>query len=134
MLIISDPSKIILEDLNIDSISINDSSSFLKNIANQLFTQEQLDLCWYPASERYREPVHDLFNEAYNFVAEGQDFTETVFGKLILRVLPTCQEVAIWYSDNFQDLPSSNDEKEFVKLISYEMQKGLGETYLRFKQ
>ena len=131
MLIVGIQPKDTLESLGIIGHTIYDSNNFLREVANQLFSKNQIQSCWYPESEVIGS-VHDLFNEAYKNIQQGMSINETVVGNLLLNVLPLCEEIVLWYSDDFHDLPCIENTEKFMSTISCDLMQDSGELYLRF--
>lgn len=133
ILIIGNPPENTLQKLGLVSISIHQSPDFLKKIANQLFIDDQLSLCWYPKSKNEKS-VHDLFTDAAINLQEGWNVNETIIGSLLFAVLPISQEIIIWYANDFHDLDCLKEIPVFMNTINFESSKGSWKICLRFKK
>jgi hypothetical protein len=109
--------------------SIDEADKFQKDIAHELFTNEQLKYCWCLK----RESVHDLFSQAQLQISEGENIEKTIIGKLLLRLFRSCQEIVLWYSADFNDLPEFTDIEAAMNEISSALMESDGEVYLRFR-
>jgi hypothetical protein len=116
------------QNMDVVCQSIYESDRFLR-IAHKLFTDEQLKSCWSLEGEL----VHDLFSDAQTQISEGISIEETRIGQLLLRLFRSCQEVVLWYSSDFDDLPEFTDIEAAMKEISSELMRSAGEIYLRFR-
>jgi hypothetical protein len=133
MLIVGNPPQNTLQELDMISISIDSScDSFLKRMANTLFTKEQLTLCWYPESKIIGD-VHSLFNDAYSSVQNEIDIGNTSIGKLLLKLTLISHEIVLWYGSDLYNLSRTEDARIFMNTISSNLQEGAGELYLRFE-
>ena len=131
MLIVGIEPKSTLKSLGVVAHKISDSKDSFREIASQLLSEKQIPLCWYPESEVIGS-VHDLFNEAYKNIQQGIIFNETIIGTLLLNALPVCEEIVLWYSNDFFNLPCVENAKDFMSIIASDLMLDSGEMYLRF--
>jgi uncharacterized protein YpmS len=120
------------QEANIVCRSIGEADEFSKKLAHQLFTDRQMELCWYPESLN-GESVHDLLSLARTHIMEGGDIKDTIIGQLLIKVFQLCDETVLWYSHDFDDLPEYTNIEIAMNEISCELIKMAGEIYLRFK-
>jgi hypothetical protein len=119
------------EYAGISFCSIEGDDGFLRKAAYQLFTKEQLQLCWYPKNAD-GELVDDLFTQAQSEILDGGIIYETEAGKLLLNLFQSCREVVLFYSNDFDDLPECTNIEIAIDRISAELTDFSGEVYLRF--
>jgi hypothetical protein len=102
---------------------------YLNKIACELFTEVQLESCWFLE----KDSVHDLFSLAIADISAGINIRQTIIGQLLLKLFQTCQEIVLWYSSDWNDLPEFTDIEAAMNEISLELMESAGEIYLRFK-
>jgi hypothetical protein len=108
---------------------IYESDKLSQRIARELFTDEQLKLCW----SLKKESVHDLFSLARTQISAGISIEATIIGQLLLRLFRSCQEIVLWYSSDFNNLPEFTDIEAAMNEISSTLMELAGEIYLRFR-
>jgi hypothetical protein len=112
--------------------SINEADEFLKKLAHQLFTDQQMESCWYPEGLN-GESVHDLLSLAEIYITEGGNIRDTIIGQLLIKVFQSCHETVLWYSHDFDNLPEFTNIEVAMNEISSELMEMAGEIYLKFK-
>jgi hypothetical protein len=117
------------QDLNSVCRSINEADRFLKKIARELFTEQQLQSCWYLE----KELAHDLFNRAQIQIFESKSLKETIIGQLLIKLFSSCEQIVCWYASDCNDLPEFTDIEIAMQYISSELIEPGGEIYLRFR-
>jgi hypothetical protein len=120
------------QQANIVCCSIDEADEFLKKLAHQLFTDRQMESCWYPEGLN-GELVHDLLSLARTHIMEGGNIKDTFIGQLLIKVFQSCHETILWYSDDFDDLPEFTNIEIAMNEISSELIVLAGEIYLKFK-
>jgi hypothetical protein len=128
MLIIGDRT----ENLDILCQSIDKADRFLKNAAHELFTNRQLQFCWYPEGT-HGESVHDLFSQAQTEILQGENIKDTVIGQLLIEIFRSSQEVVIWYSSDYNHLPEFTNIEIAMNKIYSDLTESSGEVYVRFR-
>lgn len=63
-----------LQNLDVAYHSIDTADKFLKDIAHELFTEEQLKFCWYIETWI----IHDLFSKAQTQLFYGEKIESTI--------------------------------------------------------
>jgi hypothetical protein len=116
------------QDLGFSCQSIDETDKFFK-IAQELFTQQQLQSCWYLDNEL----THELLSQARSHILAEHSIEKTIIGKLLVHLFRSCEEVVLWYSDDFSDLPEFTDVELVMPVISIDLMKLAGEIYLRFR-
>jgi hypothetical protein len=121
--IIGNPQKI---DIAYHSIDIADKS--LKDIAHRLFTEEQLKSCCYIEGWI----IHELFSEAQTQLFSGERIESTIVGQLLIKIFQSCQEIVLWYFDDFDDFPKFTNIEAAMNEISAQLIEISGEIHLIF--
>jgi hypothetical protein len=111
--------------------AIEKNSGFLNRIAQQIFTEEQLRGCWCPVNV-VGEIVHDLFSQAQTALLDGESIYDTIIGQCLVQLFQSCQEVVLWYSSDFDDLPQYTIIEVAMNEISTQLIIESGEVYLHF--
>jgi hypothetical protein len=115
----------------IEFSAIEKDSGFPNRIAHQIFTEEQLRVCWYPANVA-GEIVHDLFSQAQTALLEGESIYDTIIGQCLVQLFQSCQEIVLWYSSDFDDLPQYTIIEAAMNEISAQLIIESGEVFLHF--
>ncbi len=117
------------EDLEFPYRSIDKADKFFK-IAQRLFTDRQLQSCWYLENEL----THELLSQARSQISAGYSIEQTIIGKLLAQLFRSCEEVVLWYSNDFSELDEFTDIELVMPVISSELMQLAGEIYLHFKR
>jgi hypothetical protein len=120
------------QDANIVCRSIDEAAEFLKKLAHQLFTDRQMESCWYPEGLN-GESVHDLLKQSRTHMMEGRDIKDTLIGQLLIKAFRSCHETLLWYSHDFDNLPEFTNIEMAMNEISSELIELSGEIYLKFR-
>jgi hypothetical protein len=120
------------QEANIICHPIDGADNFLKNSAHQLFTNRQMELCWYPEGLN-GESVHDLLNQARIHIMEGGKIETTSVGQLLIKAFQSCHETLLWCSREFDDLPEFTNIEIAMNEISSDLTDLSGEIYLKFR-
>jgi hypothetical protein len=120
------------QEANIVCRSIDEKDEFFKQLAHQLFTERQMESCWYPEGLN-GESVHDLLSLARTHIMEGENIKDTVIGQLLIKLFRSCYEIVLWYGNDFDDLPEFINIEIAMNEISCDLITMAGEIYLRFK-
>ena len=100
--------------------SIDEKDEFFKEVAHQLFTDRQMESCWYPEGLN-GESVHDLLSLARTHIMEGGNIKDTVIGQLLIKLFRSCGEIVLWYSNDFDDLPEFTNTEIAMNEISCDL-------------
>jgi hypothetical protein len=119
------------QQANIVCRSIDEADEFLKKLAHQLFTDRQMESCWYPEGLN-GESVHDLLSLARTHIMEGGNIKDTIIGQLLIKAFQSCHKTVLWYSHDFDDLPEFTNVEIAMNEVSSELIKLAGEIYLKF--
>jgi hypothetical protein len=117
------------KDIDIVYYPIDTADRFLKDIAHQLFTEKQLKSCWYIEGWI----IHDLFSEAQTQLFDNQRIESTIVGQLLIKLFLSCQEIVLWYFDDFNDFPEFTDIELAMNEISSQLTELSGEIHLIFR-
>lgn len=110
---------------------IDEGSSFLLNVARNLFSSDDLTSCWYPEDD-LEGSTDELFTEAQRDIIDGTTFDSTRLGKLMYELLPVSKGIVFWYGDEYQNLPCVFTGAEAVAAVQSQLAVDAGEVYLRF--
>jgi hypothetical protein len=78
--------------------------------------------------------VAELFDEAYNSVAAGAAFSTTAAGLLLNEVLRTGESLALWWSNDWSNLPRLTSETDLVAEVTRQLSEEPGEVYVAWKR
>ncbi|PSB50877.1 hypothetical protein [Chamaesiphon polymorphus] len=117
------------QDLDSVSRAIHEADWFLKKMAQELFTDRQLQSCWYLE----KELAHDLFNQAQVQIFESKSLEETIIGQLLIKLFSSCEQIVCWYANDCDELPEFTNIELALQYISSELIQPGGEVYLRFR-
>jgi hypothetical protein len=76
----------------------------------------------------------DVSDDAQNKVVDGEAFEDTEFGRLARELSRTCSEVALWWGDDWTDLPVFERADEFVSDIGKQLAEPIGDVYSLFRR
>jgi hypothetical protein len=117
------------KDIDIAYYPIDIADKFSKYIAHQLFTEEQIKSCWYIEGWI----IHELFSDAQTQLFDNQRIESTIVGQLLIKLFRSCQEIVLWYFDDFDDFPEFTDIELAMNEISSQLTKSSGEIHLIFR-
>lgn len=80
------------------------------------------------------EDVGELFDEAHNAVYNGRAFVTTELSSFLAELLQTCESIALWWGNDWQDLPTAHTREQFVDEVVRQLREPTGEVYLRWKE
>jgi hypothetical protein len=118
-----------LQNLDVAYHSIDKADKFLKDIAHELFTEEQLKSCWYIEGWM----IHELFSKAQTQLFNGEKIESTMVGQLLIKIFQSCQEIVLWYFDDFDDFPKFTNIEAAMNEISAQLIEISGEIHLIFR-
>lgn len=122
-----------LDDLpNIELVEMNQAEEVVARAARQLFSSSDLAHCWYV---RDKQGCADtFFTEAQAAALDGDPLEKTRLYQVFNRALPTAKQVALWYGDEWQDLPVVTDEKSFFEHLKKDLESPTAESWMMFRR
>lgn len=121
------------ENLGILGLRIVDLSAggeLERRAAADLFSEADRVRCWYATKEGASPDA--LFTDAQAAMAEGVPFADTQIYKLLVSVITYIDKIAIWYSDDWGNLPIVTDAGMFLEKLEQDLRNGPAECWLLF--
>jgi hypothetical protein len=119
------------EDIsNIEVVQLSHAEAIIARAAQELFAPSEWMGCWYL---RDTEGCTDtLFTEAQAALLNGKPFEHTRLYRAFSRILPTARRVALWYGDDWANLPLVSDAKTFMERLKRDIESPTAEAWMLF--
>jgi hypothetical protein len=124
MLCVVDPKASVTTKLALRGIE--DHESWLQDVARALFPGRDVRV---PQTTE-GVSIGDMFTEAHNALYNGGEFNATLLQHLLTEVLKTCKSFALWWGDDWQDLPVISTEAMLLSELKSQLAAPIGDVYL----
>ena len=78
--------------------------------------------------------IDDLFTEAQVQLNDGLAFPATRLHSFLEQAMESCEDVVLWYSSDYSDLPMTSDREELLALVEAGVDSPLCECYIHWRR
>jgi hypothetical protein len=112
---------------NIELVPASGAGDFVVRATTQLYGSPEG--CWLAQLTDTKE-IDSLFSRAQADLAAGMTIEQTALGVFLDALIRQRVEIAMWYADEWQQLPTVCDFNEALRRIESALTEGSGEIYL----
>ncbi|MGN6186978.1 MAG: hypothetical protein ACTHQM_25360 [Thermoanaerobaculia bacterium] len=105
---------------------IEHCDSWLQEVARALFPRCEVRI---PRTKNGIS-IDGVFTEAHNALYNGREFDVTQLEHVLPEMLNTCKSVALWWGDEWQDLPVISSEAKLLSELKRQLAAPVGDVYL----
>ncbi len=116
---------------NIEVVEMSQAEEVVVRAGQQLFAPAELADCWYVRDAQGCSDT--FFTEAQAAVLDGLPLEKTRLYQLFRRTLPTAKRIALWYGDDWNDLPVVTDEQTFFEQLKRDLENPTAESWMMFR-
>lgn len=113
-------------------VDLAGAEALIQRGARSLFSAASRAQCWFVVDEQECPDV--LFTEAQRELQSDVAFQETRICKLFEQILPIAEKIALWYSDEWDDLPVVTDAAAFLRGLESALHTDTAECWLLFER
>ncbi len=106
---------------NVEVISLDRAEDVIVRAARDLFFAADWPSCWYLRDRG--GCTGTLFTEAQAALLDGASFEQTRLYSLFSRTLPTAKGIALWYGDDWSDLPPVSESRAFLDRLRQDVER-----------
>lgn len=115
---------------NLEVIPLDRAEDIVAQAARELFAPSEWPACWYLRDSK--GCTDTLFTEAQVALLDGAPFAETRLYRVFSRILPTAKKIALWYGDDWSNLPVVSDAQTFLQRLRQDVERPTAESWMMF--
>lgn len=120
-----------LDDLlSLEAVSLDRAEDVVARAARDLFAPYEWSECWYLRDAQ--GCVDTLFIEAQAALLDSLPFEGTRLYRLFSRLLLTAKKIALWYGNDWTDLPAVSDAPTFFQRLRRDLEQPAAESWMMF--